>query len=110
LKEHIGKPIFVRSAHSARLTDAGEIPVHYARSIPHLTDEAFANLSIPRPTIPRPKDVVHIDAPDDYAAILLPDILLLFNKAFPQVQVEVVATTASTWCARRATGALTSPA
>jgi DNA-binding transcriptional LysR family regulator len=85
LEERIGKPIFVRSTHGTRLTTDGELLMHYARRILDLNDEAFANLSIPQP-----EDVVRIGVPNDYATILLPDVLLLFNKAFPEVQVEVV--------------------
>lgn len=84
LEERIGKPIFVRSAHGPRLTNDGEVLMDYARRILHLNDEAFANLSVPRP-----EGLVRLGTPDDYAAILLPDVLLMFNKAFPDVQIEV---------------------
>lgn len=84
LEERIGKPIFVRSARGVRLTREGELLMHYARRILELNDEAFANLSVPRP-----EDTVRIGAPDDYATILVPDVLLMFNKAFPEIQVEV---------------------
>jgi DNA-binding transcriptional LysR family regulator len=84
LEERIGKPIFARSAHGVQLTSDGELLMHYARDILRLNDEAFANLSVPRP-----EDVVRIGAADDYATTLLPNILLMFNKTFPQVQIEV---------------------
>ncbi len=84
LEARIGKPLFVRSAHGVRLTRDGELLMHYACRMLALNDEAFANLSVPRPD-----DTVRIGAPDDYATILLPDVLLMFNKAFPEVQVEV---------------------
>lgn len=85
LEERIGKQLFVRSGHGASLTSEGALLIHYARRMLHLNDEAFANLSVPRP-----EDVVRIGVPDDYATTLVSDILLLFNKAFPEVQVEIV--------------------
>jgi DNA-binding transcriptional LysR family regulator len=85
LEERIGKPIFVRSAQGTRLTTEGELLIDYARRILHLNDEAFANLGVPRPE----EGLVRLGTPDDYATILLPDVLLTFNKAFPEVQVEV---------------------
>lgn len=85
LEERIGKPLFARGAHSIQLTSDGELLIHYARRMLLLNDEALANLSVPQP-----EDVTRIGAPDDYARILLPDVLSLFNKAFPEVQVEIV--------------------
>lgn len=84
LEERIGRPVFVRSAHGVQLTSDGELLMHYARGILDLNDAAFANLSVPRP-----EDVVRIGAADEYATTLLPNILLMFNKTFPQVQIEV---------------------
>jgi DNA-binding transcriptional LysR family regulator len=85
LEERIGKQLFVRSGHGACLTNEGALLIHYARRMLHLNDEAFANLSVRRA-----EDVVRIGVPDHYATMLVSDVLLLFNKTFPEVQVEIV--------------------
>ncbi|SDF39689.1 regulatory helix-turn-helix protein, lysR family [Bradyrhizobium brasilense] len=78
LEDRIGKPLFVRGPHGTQLTIAGELLIHYARRILLLNDEALANLSVSQAD-----DVVRIGVSDDYARILLPDVLLLFNKVYP---------------------------
>jgi DNA-binding transcriptional LysR family regulator len=85
LEERIGKPLFVRGPHGTELTSAGELLLPYARQMLLLNDEALANLSVARL-----EDVVRIGAPDDYARIILPDVLLLFNKVFPEARLDVV--------------------
>lgn len=84
LEERIGKTLFVRGPKGSQLTDEGELLIHYARQILLLNDEALANLSVERQ-----EDVVRVGASDDYARILLPD-MLLFNKVFPDVQLDLV--------------------
>lgn len=84
LEDHIGKPIFVRSRRGLTLTSDGDFLMAYAQRILHLNDEVFANLSLPRLD-----GIVRIGAPDDYATILMPDVLLMFAKAFPEVQIDV---------------------
>lgn len=85
LEERIGKPLFLRGPQGTQLTSSGELLIHYARRILLLNDEALASLSVSRSD-----DVVRIGASDDYARILLPDVLLLFNKVCPHVQLDVV--------------------
>jgi DNA-binding transcriptional LysR family regulator len=84
LEERIGKPIFVRSRRGLTLTSEGDFLMAYAQRILHLNDEVFANLSLPRLD-----GIVRIGTPDDYATILMPDVLSMFAKAFPEVQVDV---------------------
>ncbi|WFU62659.1 LysR family transcriptional regulator [Bradyrhizobium brasilense] len=85
LEDRIGKPLFVRGPHGTQLTTAGELLIHYARRILLLNDEAHANLSVSQAD-----DVVRIGVSDDYARILLPDVLLLFNKDCPHAQLDIV--------------------
>ncbi|MCA1510533.1 LysR substrate-binding domain-containing protein [Bradyrhizobium sp. NBAIM01] len=85
LEERIGKPLFVRGPCGTQLTTAGELLIHYARRILLLNDEALAKLSV-SPS----DDVVRIGASDDCARILLPHVLLLFNKFCPNVQLDIV--------------------
>jgi DNA-binding transcriptional LysR family regulator len=85
LEERVGKQLFVRSGQGACLTGDGTLLIQYARRMLYLNDEVFANLSVPRR-----EDVVRIGVPDHYATVLVPNVLSLFNKTFPEVQVEVV--------------------
>ncbi|OSI79127.1 hypothetical protein BSZ22_02050 [Bradyrhizobium canariense] len=85
LEERIRKPLFVRGARGAQLTTAGELLIHFARRMLLLNDEAIAALSVSQS-----EDVVRIGASDDCARILLPDMLLLFSKVCPQVQLDIV--------------------
>lgn len=85
LEDRIGKPLFVRGPQGTKLTSAGELLIHYARRILLLNDEALANLSAGGLD-----GIVRVGAPDDYAQILVRDVLMLFTKAFPDVQLELV--------------------
>nr|WP_249804191.1 LysR family transcriptional regulator [Bradyrhizobium sp. 193] len=85
LEERIGKPLFVRGSYGAQLTSAGELLMQYARRMLLLNDEALAKLSIFST-----EDVVRVGAPDDYASIILPEVLFLFNRIHPDVQLEIV--------------------
>lgn len=85
LEESVGTALFLRGPRGTQLTREGELLIQYAHRMLHLNDEAVATLSVSPP-----ENVVRIGAPDDYARILLPDVLLLFNKRFPDVQLEIV--------------------
>ncbi|MCK1694247.1 LysR substrate-binding domain-containing protein [Bradyrhizobium sp. 144] len=85
LEERVGKSLFMRSPHGSQLTDEGKLLIHYARQMLLLNDEAVADLSVSRP-----KGTIRVGAPDDYAHNLLPRVFLLFNEAFPEVQLEVI--------------------
>jgi DNA-binding transcriptional LysR family regulator len=85
LEDQLGKPILIRGRRGLSLTREGELLIDYARRILRLNDEVFANLDLPRLS-----GYVRVGAPDDYAMILLPEVLIMFGKAYPDVQVEVV--------------------
>jgi DNA-binding transcriptional LysR family regulator len=88
LEEQLGKQIFIRGRRGLMLTREGELLIGYARRILRLNDEVFANIELPRLA-----GHVRIGAPDDYATILLPEVLVMFGKAFPEVQVEIACDT-----------------
>lgn len=85
LEDQIGKPLFIRGRRGIGLTREGELLVDYARRIMRLNDEFFAISALPHPD-----QIIRIGAPDDYATILLPDVLGTFRKAYPEAQVDVV--------------------
>jgi DNA-binding transcriptional LysR family regulator len=85
LEDQLGKSILIRGRRGLSLTPEGELLIDYARRILRLNDEVFANLNLPRMS-----GFVRIGAPDDYAIILLPEVLIMFGKAYPEMQVEVV--------------------
>lgn len=85
LEDQLGKSIFIRGRHGMALTREGELLIGYARRILRLNDEFFANFDLPHPG-----QRIRIGAPDDYATILLPDVLGTFRKAYPEAQIDVV--------------------
>lgn len=85
LEDRVGKPLFVRGPHGAQLTREGELLIHYARRILLLNDEAHASLSDSLG-----QDVVRIAVPDEYGRIVLPNLLVLFSKSYPEVQLDIV--------------------
>lgn len=85
LEEQIGKSILHRDRRGLRLTNEGEYLLRYAQKILHLNDEIFANLeNLEEPV------TVRIGTPDDFAVVLLPNVLLHFGETLPQVKVEIV--------------------
>lgn len=85
LEDTVGKRVFERDTHGVRMTRDGEVLLAYARRMLTLNDEVLA-LMHRSPTVAS----VRIGTPDDYATMLLPDILARFNAAYPEVMVEVI--------------------
>jgi len=85
LEEVVGTRVFERDTKGVRLTGDGEVLLAYARRMLTLNDEAVATLR----QGPAPASV-RIGTPDDYATMLLPDVLARFAAAHPGITVEVV--------------------
>ena len=85
LEDTVGKRVFERDTHGVRMTRDGEVLLAYARRMLTLNDEVLA-LMHRSPTVAS----VRIGTPDDYATMLLPEILARFNAAYPEVMVEVI--------------------
>ncbi|WP_431854698.1 LysR substrate-binding domain-containing protein [Azospirillum sp.] len=85
LEEVVGKRVFERDTKGVRLTGDGEVLLAYARRMLTLNDEAVATLR--HGAAPAS---VRIGTPDDYATMLLPDVLARFAAAHPGITVEVV--------------------
>lgn len=85
LEDTMGKDLFDRSRREIRLTKEGEILLHYARRILALGEEARSRIA--RSGL---EGIVRIGTSDDYATLLLPDILRSFSHSHARVQVEVI--------------------
>ncbi|ANC93006.1 LysR family transcriptional regulator [Azospirillum humicireducens] len=85
LEDTVGKRVFERDTHGVRMTRDGEVLLAYARRMLTLNDEVMA-LMHRGPAVAS----VRIGTPDDYATMLLPDVLARFNAAYPEVMVEVI--------------------
>ncbi|MBP2232352.1 DNA-binding transcriptional LysR family regulator [Azospirillum agricola] len=85
LEDTVAKRVFERDTHGVRLTRDGEVLLAYARRMLTLNDEVMALMR--RTTTVAS---VRIGTPDDYATMLLPEVLARFNASYPDVMVEVV--------------------
>ena len=85
LEEVVGTRVFERDTKSVRLTRDGDILLTYARRMLTLNDEVLALMR-------RPATVasVRIGTPDDYATMLLPEVLARFAATYPEIPVEVI--------------------
>ncbi len=85
LEEVVGKRVFERDTKGVRLTRDGEVLLTYARRMLTLNDEVMSLMQ--RPVL---ATTVRIGTPDDYATMLLPDVLARFAASYPEVPVEVI--------------------
>ncbi len=85
LEEQLGCALFVKQGRAARLTSEGERLIEFARRMVHVEAGAMAALS--RKGL---KGAVRLGIPDDYAEAFLADILTVFNRRHPLVEVSVV--------------------
>ena len=85
LEQQLGCALFVRQGRSARLTSEGERLIEFARRI--IQVEAGAMAAISRKGL---NGAVRLGIPDDYAEAFLADILTLFNRRHPLVEISVV--------------------
>ncbi|KRE16344.1 hypothetical protein ASE66_11445 [Bosea sp. Root483D1] len=85
LEEALGKEVFDRTKRQVQLTREGELLLHYARRILSLSDEAMSRIGQADLS-----GIVRIGTSDDYANILLPEILRRFAEAQAGVQIDVV--------------------
>lgn len=85
LEEALGKEVFDRTKRQIQLTREGEVLLHYARRILSLSDEAMSRIDQAGLS-----GIVRIGTSDDYANILLPQILRRFTEAHAEIQVDIV--------------------
>ncbi len=85
LEQVIDRPLFHREGREVRLTGDGEMLLGYARRMLRLNDEVMTDFMQPDLT-----GTSRIGMPDDYAAYLLPELMILFTQTYPRIQVEVI--------------------
>jgi len=87
LEGELGTPLFDRSGHDFRLTDAGEVFLNYAKRMLSLRDEALAAAEGIK-NIKRGH--MRIGANQSIGEYLLPRLTEAFLKQYPDVKVKVV--------------------
>ncbi len=76
--------LFDRGARKATLTEKGEVFSGYARRIMALQLEVYSRL-----TEPDAEGEIRLGTPEDFATHYLPDVLALFRKHHPRIQLKV---------------------
>ncbi len=84
LEQAVGRRLFVRSAHTMRLTEDGESMMSYAQQMFALTQDAMRQL-----TEPRLAGVIRIGLPYGLQSPLLTEVLLRFRAIRPNVKIVV---------------------
>lgn len=84
LEDLVGQSLLQRSPHEVSLTRAGEQFLGYARRIVALHDEALDVVKARQVS-----GAVRLGVMDDYATLVLPEILARFARAHPDVELEV---------------------
>lgn len=82
--ELTGKQLFEHAGRRLTLTDDDSTVLTYAQSILRLHDELISQLASQQI-----EGQVVLGTPDLYAAFMLPQLLSVFRKSFPRVQVEL---------------------
>jgi DNA-binding transcriptional LysR family regulator len=84
LEESLGCELFFRGARKATLTEQGEIFSGYARRIMALQLEVYSRLKEPEA-----EGEIRFGTPEDFATHYLPNVLALFRKQHPRIQLNV---------------------
>ena len=84
LEETVGRPIFARDGRRSRLTDEGARLLDNARRMLALNAETMALFQEP---MERRK--AWIGLPDDYAPRVLPQVLAIFDRSRPELEIDV---------------------
>ena len=84
LEESLGCKLFDRGARKATLTEQGEVFSSYARRITALQLEVYSRLKEPEA-----EGEIRFGTPEDFATHYLPDVLALFRKQHPRIQLNV---------------------
>lgn len=90
LERRVGKSVFVRDGGGSHLTEVGWRLIPYARQMVYLSEEAASAFADNHTATS-----VTFAIPDDYAEPFLPDILKLFSRTSPKVDVSVVCATSN---------------
>ncbi len=84
LEDNLGCSLFIRGGRKVALTEQGEIFSGYARRIIQLQMEVYSRLKEPEI-----EGEVRLGMPEDFATHYLPQVLAVFRKHHPRVQLNV---------------------
>ncbi len=84
LEESLGCALLERNSRNVSVTAQGEIFLGYAKQIVQLQWEVFSRLKEPDAT-----GEIRLGTPEDFATHYLPDVLALFRKHHPRIQLNV---------------------
>ena len=84
LEESLGCELFARTSRKVALTEQGEIFLGYAKRIVQLQWEVYSRLK--EPDI---EGEIRLGTPEDFATHYLPEVLALFRKHHPRIQLNV---------------------
>ena len=84
LEDAVGKPLFEQTRRGVRLTREGDILLGYARRILALSAEASDEIDRSGA-----KEIVRLGTSDDYATLLLPEILRRFAASHADVRIDL---------------------
>ncbi len=84
LEAQVNRTLFRKEGRSLELTDDGKRLVHHARRLLAVHDEAMASMQPDAPAFR-----LRLGCPDDYAASLLPRLIVLIRENFPNVILSV---------------------
>ena len=84
LESDAGRPLFVRSTRSVRLTSAGEMLLGFAQTILRLNEDALLRLSGARHA-----GRLRVGSGEDLADNWLPGVLRRFRRQYPDVAIEL---------------------
>lgn len=82
----VGAELLHRTTHSVALSTAGT--ALYARTAPHLAALDQAVIELPERG-EEPSGVLRMTAPNDFGAIVLPEILSQFSRRYPKIHFDV---------------------
>ncbi len=84
LEEQLGRHLFYKQGRGVRLSEDGERLVEHARQMLMVEAAAFAAISR-KALVGR----IRLGIPDDYAEMVLPDILTRFSRRHPLVEISI---------------------
>ena len=88
LEDHLGTPLFERRPNGMRLTDAGQLVLHHARTTLHDFARLRGDIDNLRGTV---SGEVTIATLDSLTVHFLPEAVARFVAAYPAVQIRVIA-------------------
>lgn len=86
LEDELGEPLFDRLGKSVRLTAAGELLTDYAKRLLRLREEAVGAIGELRGL---KRGTLRLGANETTCLYLLPEVLSVFRKAYPHVQIAI---------------------